>query len=420
METKIASCNFTKYIKRGPNRWQHCPVVRGKTGRVKQDLVLVDGRIEQHPEGYYSLDWREDGRRHRMSLGKDATAAQLALERHVATRRARAIGIAVADDRGMVSPSVEAACEEFLDDTRMQRSPATFKQYRTALAYFQKSCGRCRLDQIDRRTLLDFRVFLAAEKKLSPRTIWTKMMVVEQMLKTHGRNRLLRRGDWPRYVERIPQAYSPEQLKRFFAACKPHDFLLFQFFLGSGFREKEVQFLTWRDIGLEEQVARVTAKSECGFFPKTWEEREALLPTHLIESLSVLRASADRDCPWVFPSQTGCVSYHFLERLKRIAWRAGLNCRMCRGKKNSDCRVGPDCKSWFLHKFRATYATNQLRAGTDIRTLQVWMGHKDLASTMRYLKAGHGKDLLERVNAAFDVIAGMDRRGEKLHKAVVT
>jgi hypothetical protein len=51
MEAKIASCNFTKYIKRGPNRWQHCPVVRGKTGRVKQDLVLVDGRIEQHPEG---------------------------------------------------------------------------------------------------------------------------------------------------------------------------------------------------------------------------------------------------------------------------------------------------------------------------------------------------------------------------------
>ena len=94
------------------------------------------------------------------------------------------------------------------------------------------------------------------------------MMVVEQMLKTHGRNRLLRRGDWPRYVERIPQAYSPEELKRFFAACKPHDFLLFQFFLGSGFREKEVQFLTWRDISLEEQLARVTAKSECGFFPR--------------------------------------------------------------------------------------------------------------------------------------------------------
>ena len=417
---KIASYNFTKYIKRGPNRWQHCPVVRGKTGRVKQDLVLVGGRIELHPEGYYSLDWREGGRRHRLSLGKDASSAQLALERHVAAKRARAVGIAVAEDRSGASPSVEEACAEFLDDTRLQRSPKTFKQYRTALAYFQENCGRRRLAEVDRRALLDFRQFLAEEKKLSPRTIWTKMTVVAQMLKTHGRNKLLRRGDWPRYVERIPQAYSPEQLKRFFAACQPHDFLLFQFFLGSGFREKEVQFLTWRDISLEEQLARVTAKSACGFFPKTWEEREVLLPTHLIESLRVLRASADLDCPWVFASQTGRVSYHFLERLKRIAWHAGLNCRTCRGKKNNDCRVGPHCKDWFLHKFRATYATNQLRAGTDIRTLQVWLGHKDLGSTMRYLKAGHGKDLLERVNAAFDVIAGMDMLGEESPKVAVT
>src|SRR6266851_4717566 len=141
MEAKIASCNYTKYIKRGPNRWQHCPVVRGKTGRVKQDLVLVNGRIEHHPEGYYSLDWREGGRRHRRALGKDASAAQLALERHVATQRARAIGIAVSEDGCAVSPGVEDACAEFLDETRLQRSPKTFKQYRTALAYFQDGCG---------------------------------------------------------------------------------------------------------------------------------------------------------------------------------------------------------------------------------------------------------------------------------------
>jgi integrase/recombinase XerD len=418
MEKKLACCNFTKYIKRGPNRWQHCPVVRGKTGRVKQDLVLVEGRIEHHPEGYYSLDWREGGRRHRLSLGKDASSAQLALERRVATQRARAIGIPVPDEACAGSLGLEEACKEFLDETRLQRAPKTFKQYRTALVYFQESCGQRRLDQVERRTLLDFRQFLAEKKKLSPRTICTKMIIVQQMLKTHGRNKLLRRGDWPRYVERIPQAYGPEQLKRFFAACQPDDFLLFWFFLGSGFREKEVQFLTWQDISFDEQLARVTAKSASGFFPKSWEEREVLLPTHLIDSLRVLRASAELDCPWVFPSQTGRVSYHFLERLKRVAERAGLNCRMCRGK-NGDCRTAPQCKNWFLHKFRATYATNQLRAGTDIRTLQIWMGHKDLGSTMRYLKAGHGKDLLERVNTAFDVIAGMDKLRETSQKEVV-
>jgi hypothetical protein len=41
------------------------------------------------------------------------------------------------------------------------------------------------------------------------------------------------------------------------------------------------------------------------------------------------------------------------------------------------------------------------------------MGHKDLSSTMRYLKAGHGKDLLEKVNAAFAVGAGMDMARRK-------
>jgi len=34
-------------------------------------------------------------------------------------------------------------------------------------------------------------------------------------------------------------------------------------------------------------------------------------------------------------------------------------------------------------------------------------GHKDLASTMRYLKAGYGKDLLDRVNVALEVIASL-------------
>ena len=38
------------------------------------------------------------------------------------------------------------------------------------------------------------------------------------------------------------------------------------------------------------------------------------------------------------------------------------------------------------------------------------MGHKDLASTMRYLKAGYGKDLLARVNQAFAVITAVEEQ----------
>jgi hypothetical protein len=38
-----------------------------------------------------------------------------------------------------------------------------------------------------------------------------------------------------------------------------------------------------------------------------------------------------------------------------------------------------------LKTFRSTYATGMLRRGFDVRTVQHWMGHKSLETTMRYL-----------------------------------
>jgi site-specific recombinase XerD len=51
------------------------------------------------------------------------------------------------------------------------------------------------------------------------------------------------------------------------------------------------------------------------------------------------------------------------------------------------------------HKFRHTFATEHLRHGIDVRTLQGWMGHRDIQSTMVYLKGIQSKDALEKVNA---------------------
>jgi integrase/recombinase XerD len=54
-------------------------------------------------------------------------------------------------------------------------------------------------------------------------------------------------------------------------------------------------------------------------------------------------------------------------------------------------RAGLDPQNFWLHKFRATFATTCLRGGADIRTVQKWLGHVDLASTMRYLQAARGE-----------------------------
>jgi integrase len=48
-------------------------------------------------------------------------------------------------------------------------------------------------------------------------------------------------------------------------------------------------------------------------------------------------------------------------------------------------RAGLDPEQFDLKTFRSTYATRTLRAGFDVRTVQHWMGHKSLETTMRYL-----------------------------------
>jgi len=56
--------------------------------------------------------------------------------------------------------------------------------------------------------------------------------------------------------------------------------------------------------------------------------------------------------------------------------------------------------NFFLHKFRHTFATNHLRDGVDIRTVQSWLGHRDIKSTMVYLKGIRSKDAAQKVNSA--------------------
>jgi integrase len=95
-----------------------------------------------------------------------------------------------------------------------------------------------------------------------------------------------------------------------------------------------------------------------------------------------------------------------LEKLKAVAWRGKLNCGHCitthklkdGAVKINRCSSGPYCSRWFLHKFRHTYATRHLQDGIDIRTLQQWMGHRDIASTMVYLKGVRNRDIQARLN----------------------
>lgn len=68
-----------------------------------------------------------------------------------------------------------------------------------------------------------------------------------------------------------------------------------------------------------------------------------------------------------------------------------------RGTGN-ECADGPHCQNFFLLRFRHTFATQHLRDGVDIRTLQDCLGYRDLHSTMVHLKGIQSKHSLVKVN----------------------
>ena len=72
--------------------WKRYPVVLNRNGSIKANVVLMGEREVAAPDGNYILDWYENGKRMRKSVGKDAADAQVAKERKVAELEAAAQG----------------------------------------------------------------------------------------------------------------------------------------------------------------------------------------------------------------------------------------------------------------------------------------------------------------------------------------
>ena len=353
-------------------------------GRVKPDLVIVNGEQERHPEGAYYLEWRENGRRVRLSVGKDAADASARRLRKEAELNAMNNGASIVPEGKDGRRSIAASVADYLDETKLTKKPKTLAAYGTALAYFVESCHKLNLEDIDRRDLLKFHAFLRDDKEQAPRSCWNKFANVMSFLKANGTRGLVGKNDWPRFVEEEPEVYEREDLDKLFAACDQQERLWFEFFLMTGMREQEVMHTYWTDVNLTSHTLRVSHKPDRGWTPKAYKEREIPIPAKLVKSLKVLKAKSDKTCGLVFPT-AGCKpKLDFLDCLKAVVERAELN---------------PDGSR--LHKFRATFATWSLWAGVDLRTVQQWLGHSDMESTMRYLKPSRSQQVREKVNEIF-------------------
>ena len=371
MANQNKEVNLLKRVKT-QDGWLFWPVPLTSRGQVRADIVLVRGKEERHPEGTYYIEYRHNGKRIRENAGKNALEAhnrRLAKEAELSAINA-GVPVLAQTGNGDGRITLTAAISAYLEEIKLTKKPKTLAAYRKALAYFQESCHKLYISDIERKDMLKYTAFLREEKEQSPRSVYNKFEIVMTFLKAHKIRDLIGKNDWPRFTEEEPEIYERDELEALFAACDEDERLWYEFFLMTGMREQEVMYTYWSDINLQHATVRVSHKPDRGWTPKAYKEREVPIPAKLVSSLRERKSKHDKKCPLVFPT-SGCrPKLDFLDRLKAVAERAEL-----------------DADHFWLHKFRATYATRLLQSGkVDVRTVQKYLGHSDLESTLRYLK----------------------------------
>jgi integrase/recombinase XerD len=355
----VAHVNLLKQFKTGAG-WVMKSIPRKSNGQRDWGAL---------PDGSYFIEWREDGKRMRLPAGRTVSQALEAQRIKLAELAATEVGI-LQRYKPQRTPEPEpmrlsASIRRYLDQIDTLKKPNTYRKYDAVLTRFDEHFRGRELQQISNEELNDFIIKLR-KSGLAANTVLHNVIIIAQFCRRNGRPNLTRDLQLPEAIHFLPKVYTEEQQSRFMEACDPWERTLFSTFLFTGFREQEVMYLFWKDLNPKLRTVRVLSKPDLKFYPKRSEEREVPVPSELAELLE--RHPVSIDSPFVFPSPTGNREQNFLRRCKLIAERAGL-----------------DPEEFDLKTFRSTYATSMLRRGFDVRTVQHWMGHKSLETTMRYL-----------------------------------
>jgi integrase len=377
-----------------PTGWKRFPAAIGRNGKIRPAYAQVGDTQIQYPEGHYELRQYVDRKTVWRNVGSDGA---LALAEQVRQSK-RALAIQAAADAGTevvdmprrvrLRQKSQAYIERQIARGKIRHSQ-TFK---TAIEEFIPIAGVEYADQLTEEIIL--RWYTALRRKgNSKRTIYNKHVSLFGFLKWCGVNTKPLAESAPEFTEKDVEVYEPQKLKKLFKSITdPYHRIVFEVLLKTGLRMQEAMYLEWHNFNFHRGTLTVTTKDDLGFDIKDRAERTLPIPADLIEHLTVWKATHTGRL--VLGTSNDTPNWKWLPLLKRLSRRAALNCGRCRG-----CRDHQECGHWRLHKFRATYTTNLLRAGIDVRTVMDYTGHTDMATVLRYLAAAEGKDTQAKINS---------------------
>jgi integrase/recombinase XerD len=256
--------------------------------------------------------------------------------------------------------------QRMLEDMQIRNlAPATQRAYVEYVAQFARHGGRSPAD-LGPEEIRAFQVHLITERHLAPSTLIVAVAAL-RFLYT-----VTLKQPWPmdvvvpapKIIRPLPVVLSPAEVVHFLE-CVPG--LKYRAILticyAAGLRIAEAVRLTISAIDPQRMVLRVVQG-------KGRKDRYLMLSPRLLDLLrDWWRVSRSRH--WLFPG----------DRPDRPLTTKAVNRACVRARRRSGI-----AKPMTPHALRHAFAVHLLEAGTDVRTIQLLLGHRNLATTARYLQ----------------------------------
>ncbi|MDB5821772.1 MAG: int [Herminiimonas sp.] len=210
-----------------------------------------------------------------------------------------------------------------------------------------------------------YQLYLMQTRKLTPSSIGIATGALRFLYKvTLKRDWTVEEIPMPKKPFRLPVILSREEVTRFLESVDSlkHRTLLMTAY-AAGLRISEATHLKVTDIDSQRMMLRVDQG-------KGRKDRYVMLSPRLLDALR-LYWKAVRPTLWLFP---GDLSGQPITR-----GAVALACQKAH-------RASGIPKPITAHSLRHAFATHLLESGTNVRTIQLLLGHRSLATTSRYLK----------------------------------
>ena len=255
--------------------------------------------------------------------------------------------------------------QRMLEDLQIRHySQTTIRLYLHAVSVFAHHFGKPP-DQLDAEHIRLYQLFLIQEKQVSLST-FIQVVSALRFFYTHTLNQkiAIERIPFPRRERKLPLILSREEVKALLQAPRNlrHRTMLAVLY-GSGLRVAEAAQLKVSDIDTTRNILWVR-------LGKGSKDRQTLLSPKLLELLRGYWRS-ERPGEWLFPGADS----------SRPVSAKAIYLACCNAAK-----IAGLSKPVHPHSLRHAFATHLLEAGTNLRCIQLLLGHANLGTTARYLQ----------------------------------